>query len=320
MKKTLLTIYFSGLIILLIFFLLQIILGDNYIDKPIIPWVWLLVLYLPTLYLTFQIREKVRVKVSGLKWMSILFVFLTICVVLSQPAFKKSSISFADTLIYSMIFLIPFELFIGYLIHRKIIKKQSINSLEDSISENPIVFISYNHGDQVVAQKIYDVLQREKIEVMMDNQKMEAGEDIKNFIDTCVKESNITLSLVSNNSLRSAWVAMETTNTFFLEKFSAHKKFIGCYLDEDFFQPDFTLNAISDIEKKIKENQELIPKYHEKMLDTRDLNNQNTRLLELRNNLDEIVRRLRESLCLDVRPEKFDQSMQQLIKSLKSEG
>ena len=52
------------------------------------------------------------------------------------------------------------------------------------------------------------------------------------------------------------------------------------------------------------------------MIDTRDLNNQNSRLLALRNNLDEIVRRLRESLCLDVRESSFKNSMFQLVKSI----
>ncbi len=69
----------------------------------------------------------------------------------------------------------------------------------------------------------------------------------------------------------------------------------------------------------ISNNQEFIPEYHEKMLDTRDLNTQNTRLLVLRNNLDNIVGRLRDSLCLDVRENTFAQSMKQLTEAIESE-
>ncbi len=269
MKKILISIFLSGFIILLITIIMQISLGNNYKDELIIPWVWLPVLYLPLLYLSFQIGDRFRIQVLGLKWLSIFFVAVTILVLLIQPAaFNNSGISFANTLKFSTLFLIPLEVFIAYLIFKKIIQKQPKENIEEYISEEPIVFISYNHGDQEVAQKIYNLLKKANIEVLMDNQEMKAGQDIKNFIDSCVKDSNVTLSLVSNKSLRSAWVAMETTNTFFLEKFSPHKKFIACYLDEDFFKSDFTLNAITDIDKLIKDNQELIPKYHEKMLDT----------------------------------------------------
>ena len=69
---------------------------------------------------------------------------------------------------------------------------------------------------------------------------------------------------------------------------------------------------------QIKENQKLISDYHEKMLDTRDLNDENTRLLALRNNLDGIVGKLRESLSLDVRENLFKKSMKRLILAIDS--
>ncbi|RMA58900.1 toll/interleukin-1 receptor domain-containing protein [Ulvibacter antarcticus] len=320
MKKKLITTFSIGFIILFITMILQTIIGNKYPDGKIIAWLWLLVLYIPLLYLTFQIKSKYKIKVNGLMLLSVLYVCATLLVILLQPmALKEGNMSFLDTLKISLLFLLPLAIFLGIIIWKKILQKQPKSATDDVIPENPIVFISYNHGDSDVAIKIHDALEAANIEVIIDREEMKAGADIKEFIQNCVKESNVTLSLVSNKSLRSAWVAMETTNTFFLEAYTPQKKFIACFLDDDFFQSDFTLKAIDDIDKQIKENQALIPKYHEKMLDTRDLNNQNTRLLSLRNNLDEIIRRLRESLCLDVREDKFEASMKQLIATLNAE-
>jgi predicted ribosome quality control (RQC) complex YloA/Tae2 family protein len=128
-----------------------------------------------------------------------------------------------------------------------------------------------------------------------------------------VRNTHFTISLVSTKSLQSTWIAVETISTFIHEDISLKKKFIACYIDEDFFQPEFTLKIIDEVDKQIKNNNDLISKYHEKILDTRDINNQNTRLYLLRNNLDEIVRRLRESLCLDIRENEFENSMKRLI-------
>jgi hypothetical protein len=48
------------------------------------------------------------------------------------------------------------------------------------------------------------------------------------------------------------------------------------------------------------------------------LNDENTRLLALRNNLDGIVGKLRESLSLDVRENLFKKSMKRLILAIDS--
>lgn len=64
----------------------------------------------------------------------------------------------------------------------------------------------------------------------------------------------------------------------------------------------------------------MIPEYQQKMIDTRDLNTQNTRLLALRNNLDGIIGRLRDILCLDVREESFNLSMKKMIQAIEDDS
>jgi len=178
------------------------------------------------------------------------------------------------------------------------------------------VFISYNHHDMEMANKLKEKLNAENINVVIDSERMQAGEDIKEFIEKCVMETGTTISLISKDSLLSAWVAMESINTFYHEKTDVQKKFIACYITDDFFKRNFTDDALDHIEGEIKEIQNLISARMEKNRSIRDLQNELTRMTELRNNMDEIIRRLRESLCIDIREENLENNFQKILQSI----
>lgn len=153
---------------------------------------------------------------------------------------------------------------------------------------------------------------------MIDSEKMQAGEDIKEFIEKCVRDTGTTISLISKNSLLSAWVAMESINTFYHEKTDTKKKFIACFITDDFFNRNFTDDALDHIEGEIKEIQGLITTRMEKNRSIRDVQNELTRMTELRNSIDEIIRRLRESLCIDIRGENLANNFQKILQSIYS--
>lgn len=180
------------------------------------------------------------------------------------------------------------------------------------------VFISYNHNDSSVANKLKERLRTENIEVTIDSEKMVAGSDIKEFIENCIKDTQTTISLISKKSLLSAWVAMESTNTFYHEKTNRQKKFIACYIDDDFFRRDFTDMALDSIEEEITEIQQLIAGRMQKNRSIRDLQNELERMTNLRNNMDEIVRRLRESLCIDIRNDNFENNFTKIVQAIKT--
>ncbi|HEV7747674.1 MAG TPA: TIR domain-containing protein [Pyrinomonadaceae bacterium] len=182
----------------------------------------------------------------------------------------------------------------------------------------PTVFISYNHGDSEVADRLKTALEKAGIVVRIDKAVMDAGASIQEFIEASIRDTGVTLSLVSNHSLLSAWVALESIDTFYQEKFTGKKKFIACYVDDDFFRSDFRLTATKQIDGKIEEIDKLIPEYIAQKIDTNDLNSQKSRLFKLRNNLGDILLRLRDSLCIDVREEKFDESVAKIISAIKA--
>lgn len=192
----------------------------------------------------------------------------------------------------------------------------TINQTQTSNSA-PKVFISYNHSNKDVANKLRDLLRAANIDVTIDSEKMLAGEDIKEFIEKCIRETNITLSLVSKRSLLSAWVAMESIGTYYHEKTDLKKKFIACYIDSDFFGRGYTDDALDVIDENIKEISDLITKRLEKGRNIRDLQNELTRYKELQHGIDEIVRRLRESLCIDVAGENLEKNFPKILESIK---
>ena len=200
---------------------------------------------------------------------------------------------------------------------------EQIDQIEENAGKTPesntlTVFISYNHNDYSTVEPIKDALEAEKFNVIIDSQSMEPGEDISSFINRAVQKSDVTVSIISNNSLLSGWVGMETINTFFLENTRSSKKFIACYTDNDFFDPEFRLRATENIDQRIEKLDELMKKYEEKKIDSNDLNKEKTRLYDLRHNLGMILDKLRNSLCLDVSSnEQLNKNIPQLISTLR---
>jgi hypothetical protein len=197
-------------------------------------------------------------------------------------------------------------------------EKPAIVQTTSNSTTNKSVFISYNHHDVEIANKLKEKLTAAKINVVIDSERMLAGEDIRDFIEKCVRETGTTISLISKDSLLSAWVAMESINTFYHEKTNTKKKFIACFISDDFFNREFTDQALDHIDGEIKEIQALITTRMEKNRSIRDLQNELTRMTELCHNMDEIIRRLRESLCIDIRDEKLETNFIKITEAVNS--
>lgn len=178
------------------------------------------------------------------------------------------------------------------------------------------VFISYNHNDAEIANKLKEALRNNDIEVLIDSERMNAGEDIKEFIEGCVRESDVTLSVVSRKSLMSAWVAMESVNTFYHEK-TSDKRFIACFIDAGFFKRSFTDEVLDHIDTEIDDINQTIAKRLQRNRGIADLQNELKRYRDIEHNIDEIIRRLRESLCIDIIGDNFDKNLPKIISSIK---
>ena len=86
-------------------------------------------------------------------------------------------------------------------------------------------------------------------------------------------------------------------------------------MSEEFFRPEFRLECTRVIDERLEAIEKLLPAYREKMIDPVDLNQEKSRLYDLRNNLGTILANLKGSLCLNLREEDFAASCKAIAKA-----
>jgi|GEM_PF-1190428 len=328
--KRLIFFFCISLVFLLLVILLQTFFG-KYGNKAWSAWLWLVVHTLPVALIvlyTFS-WSKLRSEATAQKDVSLyrivyygpaIYMVTVVLLLLLQP-FANMEASVTDNLHATDTGLYVFQLCIILLLAGFIYKSKK-NLVTNGIGEQPdlqnTVFISYNHSNQAMAVLLAAMLKKEGLDVLIDTENPLAGQEITAFIEHSVLNSGTTLAVISNESLLSGWVSVETINTFYLEKFSPYKRFIAVYLDADFFDNGFGTTAIRKINERLVLIENQIQERSLLGTDSRELNTEKTRLIELRNNMDKILDRLRKSLCIDIRNERLKDNFPNLLKSIKN--
>lgn len=178
---------------------------------------------------------------------------------------------------------------------------------------NKTVFISYNHKDKELASKIELFLEDKGINVIRDEDSTAPGEDLKEFSINAVKSSDYTLSLISENSLDSVWVMIETLDTQSAGKFEGRKRLIPVYSDKSFLSDDFVDKVYDTMEGELDEVNNRLKKYIEKERDTRFLNTKKTNLKKFLNEVDGFIDTLRGLKSIDLREANFENGMKEII-------
>ena len=111
------------------------------------------------------------------------------------------------------------------------------------------LFISYNHKDLAFVNQLKIDLEKADIPLIIDIEHMRFGDNIQEFIERSVQESDITLSVISDNSLKSPWVMLETLETFQQENFNKVLRYIPIVIDTQFQSQVFSSKLIENIEK-----------------------------------------------------------------------
>lgn len=176
------------------------------------------------------------------------------------------------------------------------------------------VFISYSHRDLGVTSKLRRKLESYGLRILIDVDSLPPGKSIREFIEESVRESDATISIVSRHSLMSTWVALETVSTLS----HSSKKLFGCFVDVDFLNREFVDEAqqyvaaeMQEIGARIKQridNQESFEDLYQVLEDHR----------RLRSNIDKIVRQLRDTVCLSLHQDVFEESCAKLARALES--
>lgn len=334
--KLLLSVVSSAIVFIGLLLLLQTLFG-RYGNDQMNAWLWFLAHTMPAgvlLFYCFLKNKVVAINVAQrnlflyrlIFWATIFYIIALVAVLLIQPflSYENTAIEnlrTTDTALYIFqAMLICLIFFFIYKTRQFEVRHQSALIADENSNFGTGVFISYNHNNAAEAHHIKELLQKEGIEVIIDSEKMLAGEDIETFIERSVQDSLVTLSIISKDSLLSGWVASETINTFFLEKFNKQKRFIACYLDAAFLDRKFSAEAAKIINNKLEELTRQLDENAELGLDTRDLNTEITRLRTLKANIDLILERLRNSLCVDICNGKLTKNFPFLLKSIRRDA
>ena len=170
------------------------------------------------------------------------------------------------------------------------------------------VFISYSHQDKEFAYKIKEELENRKFRVFIDEREWEIDDNITELVDRMITSSDLTLAIISKNSLRSKWVIKEAMDTFAIERVEHKKKYVAGFIDEEFRDPRFYNEVVEQIDKEIDQLDGNIKMRREQRLPIKDFVNKHTLLLDQRNNLGILLNRL-NNLSLDFRGGAIEESL-----------
>ena len=178
-------------------------------------------------------------------------------------------------------------------------------------------FISYNHKDSSEMERVKGWLESNGVEVTVDVQDMRAGEDIESFIRSAFDESRFVLSMVSQNSLMSGWVSKEFNTALVLNNRTT--RWIPVSLDKSVFEYEFYVKAMTDIEKMHDEMSTLMIEALQKKMDITPLQDEMSRLKNLKANLGNTIAELKSVLIVDIAGISFEPGMKKVLESMKNE-
>jgi hypothetical protein len=180
----------------------------------------------------------------------------------------------------------------------------------------PKVFISYSWDDKPVAQSVKSYLEKNGCAVTIDEDNLEAGASIADFIKNSIKANHYTISIVSQHSLSSGWVGRESIAAHYAE-WLANKQFIPVRIDNAFNDPRFFVQTLRTIEDKITELDGLITETQKMRASTGPLDMDRKKLLDLKSSLPDILTRLKEVNTVPIDGEQFESGMKKVLDRIK---
>jgi hypothetical protein len=180
------------------------------------------------------------------------------------------------------------------------------------------VFISFYHEDKKIATALYDRLKKKKIKTNIYTESSVIGDQVMTYIRKAVKNSRITLALVSRKSILSGYVGVEIIGSIMLEEFSDEKKIFVCKLDETAFDADFLQEASKILNDRLTKLDSIISERIKSKLNYRNITDEKNRLLDLIQKLDLILEKLNQSVYSDLSSNPSEADFDKLISEIKS--
>ncbi len=195
-------------------------------------------------------------------------------------------------------------------------EEQQGNNSTKTISSHS-AFISYNHGDREIVDKIEAFLESKGLRIVRDTSDMVAGETIEGFIQRVMREKGHILSIVSANSMSSGWVGVENDLSFYSSLFGG-LQFIPVMVSPEVMQSDFIYTVVGSIDEKLKGLEAEVKKRKKLRLSDDDLIPKRKRLETLRQDLPKIIHRLQNVLTIDISGDNFHSGLEKVVAAIKN--
>jgi len=241
----------------------------------------------------------------------LLFIFFNILIFFIPKISKYFDSSLLDIIILIILFIL---LFYPLLVH----KYDKNKKLDDEYIYIKKVFISYSHNDNNFVIKLKNDLEKQNIKIKIDIEKLCFGDDINDFINKSIEESDLTISIISKNSLRSPWVFIEASETLLNQKFKKIKKFVPIYIDTDILQNNTYLEVLNTIEIGIDDIDKFIIKALNKRTSISIYSDRRERLLDFKNNVHKFFNELQKKLMADFTKYNYNDNLLKLINQIKN--
>ena len=176
------------------------------------------------------------------------------------------------------------------------------------------VFISYSRNDAEFVERLKTELEAGKIGVTIDIESLAFGDDLQEFVERSVCETDLTIAVISRNSLQSVWVIAEALETLMHEKVLGRKKYLPIYIDTSFLDDSLYLQIVEQIDASIATLKDLTVQGIDRHLGTAHLDQKRERFITLRHNLSTILKKLADVLVVDFSSEaKFAENLPKLL-------
>ncbi|GAK56125.1 hypothetical protein U27_03087 [Candidatus Vecturithrix granuli] len=102
------------------------------------------------------------------------------------------------------------------------------------------IFLSYSTKDVEFAQKLKETLKEREVDVEIDSEKIESGDNVETKIREAIEGMNVSITIVSQESLASTSVIWEFVETLKFQEVIGREKFIPISLDKFGFEMENT--------------------------------------------------------------------------------
>lgn len=181
-----------------------------------------------------------------------------------------------------------------------------------SKSGAPVVFLSYAHAEAAIALPFCEALSSCGLQVTVDVEHLQPGEDITEFALDSVREADATICLVSAASLKSAWVVFEAMSTLQKENADPGARLITCATDPLVFEPGFGLEITRAIDARLANLNGIISQYLSQQLDFSELSTERGRWIRMRAGFSDVLDRVRNCLTIIITSDNLRQSAERI--------